>query len=245
MRMTDGVSSFSQNLLRLPLTFTALPRLSLASTHLAATPSPLPCLPSAKHFLPSPSLAIRFCRKRDRGEHRGEKAANKESPWSSCNKNVVGRCKLWMIITSVFLGLIVVIIIGVCLSGVTYVDEDENEILELSSNKTFLVMLKIPEECVAEEELPHLLTGKLTDVYSTSPSLSRYFTSVEIVDFSGENATVTYHLQFGVPSDDENVMKYMMSEELVLGILLQDFHDENIPGCESLGLDPASLLLYE
>ncbi|XP_011788166.1 PREDICTED: TPA-induced transmembrane protein [Colobus angolensis palliatus] len=171
--------------------------------------------------------------------------ANKESPWSSCNKNVVGRCKLWMVITSVFLGLIVVIVTGLCLSGVTYVDEDENEILELSSNKTFLVMLKIPEECVAEEELPHLLTGKLTDVYSTSPSLSRYFTSVEIVDFSGENATVTYHLQFGVPSDDENVMKYMMSEELVLGILLQDFHDENIPGCESLGLDPASLLLYE
>ncbi|XP_025231477.1 TPA-induced transmembrane protein [Theropithecus gelada] len=171
--------------------------------------------------------------------------ANKESHWSSCNKNVVGRCKLWMIITSVFLGLIVVIIIGMCLSGVTYVDEDENEILELSSNKTFLVMLKIPEECVAEEELPHLLTEKLTDVYSTSPSLSRYFTSVEIVDFSGENATVTYHLQFGVPSDDENVMKYMMSEELVLGILLQDFHDENIPGCESLGLDPTSLLLSE
>uniref|UniRef100_A0A2I3LM37 TPA-induced transmembrane protein n=1 Tax=Papio anubis TaxID=9555 RepID=A0A2I3LM37_PAPAN len=86
--------------------------------------------------------------------------ANKENHWSSCNKNVVGRCKLWMIITSVFLGLIVVIIIGMCLSGVTYVDEDENEILELSSNKTFLVMLKIPEECVAEEELPHLLTEK-------------------------------------------------------------------------------------
>uniref|UniRef100_A0A2K5HPT2 TPA-induced transmembrane protein n=1 Tax=Colobus angolensis palliatus TaxID=336983 RepID=A0A2K5HPT2_COLAP len=86
--------------------------------------------------------------------------ANKESPWSSCNKNVVGRCKLWMVITSVFLGLIVVIVTGLCLSGVTYVDEDENEILELSSNKTFLVMLKIPEECVAEEELPHLLTGK-------------------------------------------------------------------------------------
>ncbi|KAK2091818.1 hypothetical protein P7K49_031102, partial [Saguinus oedipus] len=57
----------------------------------------------------------------------------------------------------------------------------------------------------------------------------------------GENAPVTYHLQFGVPSDDENFMKYMMSEEFVLGILLQDFHDQ--PGCENLGLDPASLLL--
>ncbi|XP_035130053.3 TPA-induced transmembrane protein-like [Callithrix jacchus] len=129
------------------------------------------------------------------------------------------------------------------LSLVTYVDEDEDEILELSSDQTFLVSLKIPEECVAEEDLPHLLTERLTDVYGTSPSLSRYFTSVEIVDFSGENATVTHHLQYGVPSDDENFMKYMMSEELVLGILLHDFHDQNIPGCENLGLDPASLLL--
>lgn len=62
--------------------------------------------------------------------------------------------------------------------------------------------------------------------------------------FSGENATVTYHLQFGVPSGDDSFMKYMMSEELVLGILLQDLHDQNMPGCETLGLGPESLLLY-
>uniref|UniRef100_A0A2K6FG05 Chromosome 3 open reading frame 52 n=1 Tax=Propithecus coquereli TaxID=379532 RepID=A0A2K6FG05_PROCO len=161
--------------------------------------------------------------------------ANRESTSSSCNKNLFGKCQLWMVIVSIFLGFII---------PVTYIKMEDNEILELSSNKTFLVMLKIPEECVTEEELPHLLTKRLTDVYSTSPALSRYFTSVEMVDFSGENTTVTYHLQFGVPSDDENFMKYMMSEELVLGILLQDFHDQNIPGCESLGLDPASLLLY-
>uniref|UniRef100_G1QVX4 TPA-induced transmembrane protein n=1 Tax=Nomascus leucogenys TaxID=61853 RepID=G1QVX4_NOMLE len=86
--------------------------------------------------------------------------ANKESPWSFCNKNVFGRCKLWMIITSIFLGVIIVIIIGLYLAAVTYVDEDESEILELSSNKTFFVMLKIPEECVAQEELPHLLTER-------------------------------------------------------------------------------------
>lgn len=62
--------------------------------------------------------------------------------------------------------------------------------------------------------------------------------------FSGENATITYHLKFGVPSEDDGFMKYMMSEELVLGILLQDFHDKNMSGCETLGLDPESLLLY-
>ncbi|KAJ8792668.1 hypothetical protein J1605_019594 [Eschrichtius robustus] len=126
-------------------------------------------------------------------------------------------------------------------SLVTYVDEDENEIRELSSNKTFLVMLKIPEDCVTEEKLPDLLTKRLTDVYSSSPALSRYFTSVEIIDFSGENATITYHLHFGFPSEDHNFMKYVMSEELVLGVLQQDFHDQNVSGCETLGLDPASL----
>lgn len=44
---------------------------------------------------------------------------------------------------------------------VTYIDEDENEILELSSNKTFLVVFKIPEECTAEEEWPHLLMERV------------------------------------------------------------------------------------
>ncbi|XP_058411758.1 TPA-induced transmembrane protein [Diceros bicornis minor] len=171
--------------------------------------------------------------------------ANEESSWSSCNKNVIGKCKLWMVITSIFLSLITVVIISLCLIGVTYVDEDENEILELSSNKTFLVMLKIPEDCITEEELPHLLTKRLTDVYSSSPSLSRYFTSVEIVDCSRENATITYHLQFGVPSEDDGFMKYMMCEELLRGVLLQDFHDQHVSGCETLGLDPASLWFYE
>ncbi|XP_030892135.1 TPA-induced transmembrane protein [Leptonychotes weddellii] len=128
---------------------------------------------------------------------------------------------------------------------VTYVDEDADEILELSSNKTFLVVLKVPEECATEEGLPHLLTERLTDVYTSSPSLSRYFTSVEMTDFSDENATIAYHLQFGVPSEGEGFMKYRMSKELVRGVLLQNLHDRGVPGCETLGLGPASLLLYE
>ncbi|XP_021065792.1 TPA-induced transmembrane protein [Mus pahari] len=171
--------------------------------------------------------------------------ASRESPWSPCNKSVVGRCKLWMVIVTIFLCFTIVIVISLCLVGVTYIDEDENEILELSSNKTFFIMLKIPEECANEEELHHLLTERLTDTYRQSPALSRFFTSADILDFSVENATVTYHLQFGVPSEDDDFMKHMMSEELVLGIMRQSFHDKNLSTCESLGLDPESLLLYE
>ncbi|XP_002917376.4 TPA-induced transmembrane protein [Ailuropoda melanoleuca] len=171
--------------------------------------------------------------------------ANKENPWSSCNKKLVGKCKLWMVIASVFLGLVVIIIVSLCLIGVTYIDEDANEILELSSNKTFLVMLKVPEECITEKELPHLLTERLTYVYTSSPSLSRYFTSVEMTDFSGENATIAYELRFGVPSEDDGFMRYMMSEELVRGVLLQHLHEQGVSGCEAVGRDPASLWLYE
>ncbi|XP_036075266.1 TPA-induced transmembrane protein isoform X2 [Rousettus aegyptiacus] len=114
----------------------------------------------------------------------GPAQANPNSPQSSCNRKLIRKCRRWWLVI-IFLGLIG---IGISLflirvSLVTYVDEDENEIPELSSNKTFLVILKIPEECVAEEELPHLLTKKLTDVYNSSSSLSRYFTSVEVVDF--------------------------------------------------------------
>ncbi|XP_052014968.1 TPA-induced transmembrane protein [Apodemus sylvaticus] len=170
---------------------------------------------------------------------------DKKNPWSSCNRSVVGKCKLWMVIVAIFLSFTIVIIISLCLVGVMYIDEDENEILELSSNKTFFIMLKIPEECANEEGLHHLLTERLTDTYRQSPALSRFFTSADILDFSVENATVTYHLQFGVPSEDDGFMKYMMSEELVLGIMRQSFHDKNVSTCESLGLDPESLLLYE
>ncbi|XP_037381466.1 TPA-induced transmembrane protein [Talpa occidentalis] len=169
----------------------------------------------------------------------------KEGLWSSCNRILIGNCRLWMAIASIFVGLIILIIISLCLIRVTYIDEDENEIPELSSNKTFLVMLKIPDECVTEEELSHLLTKRLTNVYNSSPLLSRYFMSVEIADISGENATITYHLLFGVPSGDERFMQYMMSDEVVLSILRQDFHDQNVPGCEALGLDPTSLFPYE
>lgn len=193
-----------------------------------------------EELTPLNSLQIQPCSTEDPSPAQ----VDQERPWSSCNKSVIGKCKLWMAIVSIFLCFTIVVIISLCLVGVTYIDEDENEMPELSSNKTFFIELKIPEECANEEELHHLLTKRLTDMYRQSPALNRFFTSADIMDFSVENATVTYHLQFGVPSEDDDFMKYMMSEELVLGIMRQSFHDKNLSTCENLGLDPESLLLY-
>ncbi|XP_020862764.1 TPA-induced transmembrane protein isoform X1 [Phascolarctos cinereus] len=170
--------------------------------------------------------------------------ARRQKPWKFCNEPVKGKYKLWMAIVSIFIGLILVIFISVIIHEANYIDEDENEILELASNKTFLVTLKIPEECMAEEDtLSNELSKRLTNLYSSSPALSRYFASVEIADSSSDNSTMAYHLHFAVPLEDDIFMKYMMSEELVLGILRQNFHDQSVSGCETLGTDPASLSL--
>ncbi|XP_007945632.2 TPA-induced transmembrane protein [Orycteropus afer afer] len=165
--------------------------------------------------------------------------ATKQNPWSSCNKNLVGKCKLWMVIASIFVGLIIVVIISLCLLGVVMV---ERASLSWGTPDGDSASVGIWVELALSSTPNHRM--RLTDVYSSSPSLSRYFTSIEIADFSGDNATVTYHLQFGVPSEDDGFMKYMMNEELVLGILLQDIHDQNISSCETLGLDPTSFSFF-
>ena len=64
------------------------------------------------------------------------------------------------------------------------------------------------------------------------------------LSFSGENATIIFCLHFRIPPEDGSFMKYVMSEEFVLGVLQQDFHDQNVAGCETLGLDPGSLCSY-
>ncbi|XP_055965385.1 TPA-induced transmembrane protein [Sorex fumeus] len=180
-----------------------------------------------------------------RAEPPRDAQAKKESPWRVCNKKLFGKCKLWMAFVSLFVAVILMIIMCLVIIRDTYIDEDEDEIPELSSSITFWVRLKIPEECSSEKELQQLLLERLTDVYSSSPALSRYFTSVQIKEGGrGDSSTVTYDLLFGVPSEDNDFMEYMMSEELVLGVLRQNFHDQNIPGCETLGLDPGSVLIF-
>ncbi|XP_044525121.1 TPA-induced transmembrane protein [Gracilinanus agilis] len=167
----------------------------------------------------------------------------RQNSWEFFKRPVKEKSKLWMAIASIFIGFILIIIVGLLLHEVTHMDEDEHEIFELASNKTFLVTVKIPEQCMAKENsLSNELSERLTNVYSSSPALSRYFASVEIAD-SSSNSTMAYHLHFAVPSYDDMFMEYMMSKELVLGILRQNFHDQNVLGCETLGIDPASLSL--
>ncbi|NXC40611.1 TTMP protein, partial [Penelope pileata] len=66
----------------------------------------------------------------------------------------------------------------------------------------------------------------LTDVYSSSPALGRYFRSARVVCFSNESSTVFYQLEFSVPPSTEGFMENIMNPDFVRNVLLQNIYDE-------------------
>ncbi|XP_054829685.1 TPA-induced transmembrane protein [Eublepharis macularius] len=175
----------------------------------------------------------------------------------SCSEIIFWKCKLWMVITSAFLLLILVIIISLIFYSEIYIDEDEYWDLKSIANgnhHNFSGILKI--QCVSSdwilsEPAYHLLSEnlskRLTDVYNYSPALRRYFISAEVISFSDENKTVSFELEFSVPPETEEFMKYVMSETFVKDVLRQNIYDQeeiygvDVTGCTHLTLDPTSL----
>ncbi|NXO04282.1 TTMP protein, partial [Rhinopomastus cyanomelas] len=66
----------------------------------------------------------------------------------------------------------------------------------------------------------------LTEVYSSSPALGRYFRSAEVVDFSNETSTVFYQLEFSVPPSTEGFLENVMNPSFIKNVLRQNIYDE-------------------
>ncbi|XP_048350396.1 TPA-induced transmembrane protein isoform X1 [Sphaerodactylus townsendi] len=175
----------------------------------------------------------------------------------SCSEIVFWKCKLWMVIASVFLCLILVIIISLTFYSVIYTDEDEywdlNSIVN-GNHHNFSGILKIhctnPDWLLSEtvyQLLSENLSKRLTDLYSNSPALGRYFIYAEVISFSDENKTASFELGFSVPAESEGFMKSRMSETFVKNVLRQNIYDQekiydiDITDCTDLTLDPTSL----
>ncbi|XP_067402506.1 TPA-induced transmembrane protein [Emydura macquarii macquarii] len=168
----------------------------------------------------------------------------------SCGNTVFWKCKLWMVISSAFLVLLLVIIMSLILYSEVYIDEDEYwtpESVSSGNYRNFSGMLKV--QCAAQSAYSEDLTKRLIDVYSSSPALGRYFISAQVDNFSEENATALYQLVFSLPSEADEFMKHTMSAEFVMNVLRQNIYDQEDPydqeasECAKIRLDPASLTL--
>ncbi|NXJ76349.1 TTMP protein, partial [Trogon melanurus] len=67
----------------------------------------------------------------------------------------------------------------------------------------------------------------LTDVYSSSPALGRYFRSARVVYFSNESSTILYQLEFSVPPSPEGFMETTMNPDFIRNVLRQNIYDED------------------
>ncbi|XP_060090513.1 TPA-induced transmembrane protein isoform X2 [Heteronotia binoei] len=177
----------------------------------------------------------------------------------SCSEIVFWKCKLWMVITSAFLCLILVIIISLTFYSEIYIDDDEYLDFKSIANgnrHNFSGILKIhcanPDWLLSESAyhlLSENLSKRLTDVYNDSPALGHYFISAKVISLSDENKTAFFELEFSVPpeSETEEFMKNRMSEMFVKNILRQNIYDQKemysagATGCTYLTLDPTSL----
>ncbi|XP_050190072.1 TPA-induced transmembrane protein isoform X1 [Myiozetetes cayanensis] len=169
--------------------------------------------------------------------------------WKSCRKVVFWKCKLWMVITSIFLVIFFVILISLILYSNVYTDEDDywdpDALLNSGSFHNFSGTLELM--C----GLPHVfsedITKRLTEVYSSSPALGRYFRSAQVISFSNESSSVIYQLVFSVPPSTEGFMENLMNPDFIRNILRQNIYDEDDtfnPGtseCDGLKLDRTSL----
>ncbi|NWX20309.1 TTMP protein, partial [Aegotheles bennettii] len=67
----------------------------------------------------------------------------------------------------------------------------------------------------------------LTDVYSSSPALGRYFRSAQEVYFSNESSTVFYQLEFCGSQSTEGFMENTMNPDFIRNVLRQNIYDED------------------
>uniref|UniRef100_A0A8D2PP35 SEA domain-containing protein n=2 Tax=Zosterops lateralis melanops TaxID=1220523 RepID=A0A8D2PP35_ZOSLA len=153
-----------------------------------------------------------------------------------------------MVITAIFLVSLLLILICLVLYSSINTDEDDywdpDELLSSGSvhnfSGTFELMCGLPH--FSSEDI----TKRLSEVYSSSPALGRYFRSAEVISFSNESSTVIYQLVFSVPPSTEGFMENNMNPDFIRNILRQNIYDEDslnpeTSECDTLRLDPTSL----
>uniref|UniRef100_A0A8D2NJC1 Uncharacterized protein n=1 Tax=Zonotrichia albicollis TaxID=44394 RepID=A0A8D2NJC1_ZONAL len=145
--------------------------------------------------------------------HQGENfSAVVASPWP------IDKCKLWMVIFTIFLVIFLVILISLILYSSKY--------LALGYSNTNM------QYSIFQKKEKMLLT--LEDFLSLA------------LFFSNESSTVIYQLVFSVPPSTEGFMENRMNPDFIRNILRQYIYDEDTlnPGtseCDRLKLNPTSL----
>ncbi|MGH0143081.1 UNVERIFIED_CONTAM: hypothetical protein FKN15_077673 [Acipenser sinensis] len=145
-------------------------------------------------------------------------------------------------------------VIGLVLYSVVYVDEDEKidktlHVVSRYYNGTLRIVNQefTPELLLPKSQKSEFLSGQLKDMlsrlYSSSPALGRYFVNAGLNSFSNGSVTAYYWLKFEIPSEHSKLIKYTLSEEVLVNVFRQHLYDQELEENRNLHIDPSSLSL--
>ncbi|XP_031647159.1 TPA-induced transmembrane protein isoform X4 [Oncorhynchus kisutch] len=158
----------------------------------------------------------------------------------------------WMIL--IFLIFLILLVIGVSFAVCLGIHDDKDEkydpaLFELPrcfngsfrlTNQIFIPDLLSPASNQSKA-LSSQLQEKLSDLYSSSPALGRYFSSVEISDFRNGSVQADYRLRFLMPLNNTELEQFTLSREMVYNVFRQSLYDQDPELNHPLYIHPASL----
>ncbi|KAK7172173.1 hypothetical protein R3I93_004471 [Phoxinus phoxinus] len=144
------------------------------------------------------------------------------------NEVVVWNLKLWMVILLVV--FTIALVIGISLIVCAVIDDDGDENYDKSSfvvKRFFRGNFTLDNSSFTSdrEMLQVHYASELTEVYSSSPALERYFSNVTINHL--QDTTAQFTLQFMMPSDHEELVRYTLSLKMVRNVLFQHLNDQD------------------
>ncbi|XP_039516078.1 TPA-induced transmembrane protein isoform X2 [Pimephales promelas] len=142
------------------------------------------------------------------------------------NEKVVWKLKLWMVILLVF--FVIALVIAISLIACAVSDDDGDDDYDKSSfvvNRFFSGNFSVDISSFTLDQETRLLEQQLKDVYSSSPALGRYFSNVTIHHL--QDTTAQFTLQFMMPLDHEELVRYTLSLKMVKNVLLQHLYDQD------------------
>lgn len=159
------------------------------------------------------------------------------------NEVVVWKIRLWMVILLIVSAIVVVIATTVVVCAV---EDDVDETYDRSSfvvprlfrgNFTLESSSSSALKPLDQQMLMEQLKQEVTAVYNSSAALERYFSDVTISSF--QDSTAQFELQFMMPPENEELVRYTLSVKIVKGVLQQHFYDQD--SREQLSVIPTSL----
>ncbi|XP_049582814.1 TPA-induced transmembrane protein [Syngnathus scovelli] len=172
------------------------------------------------------------------------------------NKVVCGdNVRLWMVLLLLPVVLMAAILISLALCSVVYRDPDEKfnratfRVPRLFNGSFVLPGLNFTEDLLnlssnRSRDLTGDLQGKLSNVYTSSPALGRYFSKAEIHTLRNGSVIAEYQLTFFMPEEhQEQLRDFTLSRKMVYNVLRQFLYEQDRAASSALYIDPVSLKL--